>query len=77
MKTSKFTYVEKWLFNKEINHKLSYRFWKAPRTTNAQNTQLLKFLFAQYMGNHRKNLFWPQIYTNPDCTLCHNNDKDT
>ena len=43
------------------------------------NTQILKFRSSQYMGNHRKkkNLFWPHIYTNPNCTLCPRNDKDT
>jgi hypothetical protein len=29
------------------------------------------------MGNHRKNLFWPHTHTNPNCTLCQINDKDT
>ena len=29
------------------------------------------------MSNHRKNIFWPLDYPNPNCTLCHNNDKDT
>jgi hypothetical protein len=29
------------------------------------------------MGNHRKNIFWPLIYQNPNCTLCHKNDRDT
>ena len=24
-----------------------------------------------------RTFFWPQTYTNPNCTLCHNNDKDT
>lgn len=29
------------------------------------------------MGNHIKHLFWPPKFTNPNCTLCPNNDKDT
>ena len=29
------------------------------------------------MGNHRKNLFWPHTHTNPNCTLCQINDRDT
>lgn len=39
----------------------------------------LKFKFrdAQYMGNHRKNTFWPLAHQNPNCTLCHNNSIDT
>ena len=29
------------------------------------------------MGNHRKNIFWPLQYQNPNCTLCQSNDRDT
>ena len=29
------------------------------------------------MGNHRKHIFWPLIHQNPNCTLCHNNDRNT
>ena len=29
------------------------------------------------MGNHRKNIFWPLKFRNPNCTLCHKNDRDT
>lgn len=50
---------------------------KVRRITDTQLTQRLKFQLAQYMGNHRKNLIWRQSYTNPNCTLCYNNDKDT
>lgn len=32
---------------------------------------------TQYMCKHRKNLSWPQKFTNPNCTLCQNKDKDT
>jgi transposase-like protein len=67
---SKFTYIDKWTSNDQINHKLSNQFWKNPRITNAQITQTLKFRYAQYMGNHRKNLFWPNLFPNPKCTLC-------
>ena len=42
-----------------------------------QIIQTIKFRFAQYMGNHRKNIFWPFQYQNPNCTLCQNNDRDT
>ena len=45
--------------------------------TNAQLTQTLKSRYAQYMGNHKKNIFWPLTQPNPNCTLCHNNDQDT
>lgn len=44
------------------------------RHTNYPNS---KIRFAQYMGNHRKNLFWPFQYQNPNCTLCQSNDRDT
>ena len=45
--------------------------------SDAQITQTLNFSFAQYMGTHRKNIFWPLKFQNPNCTLCHINDRDT
>ncbi len=73
----KFPYVDKWLSNEQINQKLSNHFWKNENTLDTQITQILKFRFAQYMGNHRKNIFWPLNYPNPNCTLCRSNDRDT
>ena len=29
------------------------------------------------MGNHRKNIFGPLKYQNPNCALCHKNNRDT
>ena len=29
------------------------------------------------MGNHRKHIFWPNIYPNPNCTLCLDKALDT
>ena len=29
------------------------------------------------MDDHRENIFWPLKLQNPNCTLCHKNDKDT
>jgi hypothetical protein len=49
---NKFPNDNKWLSNDQINHKLSNHFWK-----NIQISQTLKFRYAQYMGNHRKNIF--------------------
>ena len=72
-----FTYVDKWLSNEHINQKLSNHFWKDDKIPDTQITQTLKFRYAQYMGNHRKNIFWPLKYQNPNCTLCHTNDRDT
>ena len=63
MAQNKYPYVEKWLSNDQINQKLS--------------NHSLKFQYAQYMGNHRKNIFWPLKFQNPNCTLCHKNDRDT
>lgn len=57
--------------------KLSNSYWNTQRTTNAQITQIIKFRSTQYMGNYRKNLFCPQKFSNPNCTLCQSNDKDT
>ena len=45
--------------------------------TDARSTQTLKFRYAQYIGNHMKTIFWPLAHENPNCTLCHLNDKDT
>ena len=74
---NKFPYVDKWLSNDQINHKLSNHFWKNEKVTDAQISQTLKFRYAQYTGNHRKNFFWPRTHQNPNCTLCHKNDRDT
>ena len=70
-------YVDKWLSNEQINQKLSNHFWKDDKIPDTQITQTLKFRYAQYMGNHRKNIFWPLKYQNPNCTLCRTNDRDT
>ncbi len=72
-----FPYVDKWLSNTQINQKLSNHFWKNKKVTDAQITQTLKFRYAQYMGNHKKNIFWPLKFQNPNCTLCHRQDRDT
>ena len=72
-----FPYVDKWLLNKQINQKLSNHFGKNVNIPDTQITQTLKFRFAQYTGNHRKNIFWPLNYPNPNCTLCRSNDRDT
>lgn len=29
------------------------------------------------LGNHHNNLTWPQKFTNPNCTLCQNNEGNT
>ena len=73
----KFPYVDKWLSNEQINQKLSNHFWKNDKVPDTQITQNLKFRYAQYMGNHRKNIFWPLKYQNPNCTLCRPNERDT
>ena len=75
--TRKFPYVDKWLSNEQINHKLSNHLWKNANVSDTQITQTLKFRFAQYMGHHGKNIFQPLNYPNPNCTLCRNNDRDT
>jgi hypothetical protein len=51
---NKFPYVDKWLSNDQINHKLSNHFWKNEKATDAHISQTLKFRYAQYMGNQRK-----------------------
>ena len=61
----KLPYIDKRLSNEQINQKLFNHFWKNVNTLDTQITQILKFRFAQYMGNHRKNIFWPLNYPNP------------
>ena len=43
--------------NTQIDHKISNHLWKTKSVIDAQITQTLKFRFAQYMGNHRQNIF--------------------
>ena len=76
-KSHKIQICRKWLSNEEVHHKLSKYFWKTPQITDAKITQLLKFQFAQYTCNHRKDLFQPHTHTNPNCTLCQMNNIDT
>ena len=73
----KIPYVDKWLSNDQINQKISNHFWKNDKATDAQISQTSKFRYAQYMGNHRKIIFWPLTHRNPNCTLCHRNNNDT
>ena len=73
----KFPHVDKWLSNDQINQKLSNHFWKGDKVPDTQVTQTLKFRYAQYMGHHKKNIFWPLKYQNPNCTLCRTDDRDT
>ena len=78
MAQNKYPYIEKWLSNDQINQKISNHLWKHNKITDAQITQTLKFIYAQYMGNHRKkNIFWPLKFQNPICTLCLKNGRDT
>jgi len=59
----KYPYVDKWLSNDQINQKLSNHFWKNNKISDAQITQILKFRYAQYMGNHKKKTFFGPSYT--------------
>ena len=68
---------KKWLSNEEIHHKMSNHSWNIPQTTDPQTTQLLKLRFVQYVGNHKKNLLWRHMHTNPNWTLCQIKDEDT
>ena len=77
MAKSKFPYVDKWISNTQINQKNINHLWKNKHVTYAQITQTVKFRDAQYMGNRRKNIFWPLTHQNPNCTLCPRNDMDT
>ena len=74
---NKFPHIDKWLSSDQINHKLSNHFWKNEKVIHAQISQTLKFRYARYMGNHRKTIFWPSVHQNPNCTLCHINNRDS
>ena len=41
--------------------------WQSTKYTHHPNI----FRYAQYMGNHMKNIFWPLTHQVPNCTLCH------
>ena len=73
----KYPYVNKWISNEQIHQKLSNHFWKSKQVPDTQITQTLKLRYAQYMGNHRKHIFWPLQFRNPNYTLCQRNDRDT
>lgn len=70
-KNKQFDCAGKWISNGNIHHKLSNSLWKTPQTTYAQIAQILKFKYAQYIGDHMLSLFWHQKFTNPYCTLCY------
>ena len=61
----KYPYVEKWLSNDQIHQKLSNHLWKNNQITDAQITQILKFRYAQYMGNHLKTSSGPSNSRTP------------
>ena len=68
---------DKWKSNDEIDHKHSNHFWATPDISDVQITQTLKLQYAQYMGNHHKDLIWPITHSTPNCILCLNNIMDT
>ena len=72
----KFPYISKWTNDPNIDNELFNTFWTNPQIIKAQIKQLLKFRIGQYMGNTRKNLFWPTRYPNPNCEICNSNEND-
>jgi ribonuclease HI len=68
---TKFTYIDKWVNNKEMDLEDSNDFWDNKLITDSQITQLLKFRTGQYMGNARKHIFYPHLFQNANCILCH------
>lgn len=58
---NKFPYVDKWLLDNQIDHKLCNQLWKAKSVIEAQITQTLKLIYAQYMRNHKKYILAPHI----------------
>lgn len=64
------TYIDKWVSNEQIYHKLSNHLWKAKGVLDAQITQTLIFCCCQYMGYLRNNILWPITHPSPNCRLC-------
>jgi hypothetical protein len=75
--TTKFTYIDKWVNNKEIDLEDSNDFRDNKLIMDSQITQLLKFRTGQYMGNARKHIFYPNLFQNANYTLCHTQSIDT
>ena len=73
----KFPYISKWTNDPNIDNEFSNTFWTNPQITKAQIKQLLKFRIGQYIGNTCKHLFWPTKCPNPNCEVCHLQEKDT
>ena len=73
----KFPYISKWTNDPNIDNELSSTFWTNLQIIEPQIKQLIKFRIGQYMGNTQKHLFWPSRYSNPNCGICHSNEKDT
>jgi hypothetical protein len=61
----------------DIDNKISNNFWTYPTITDAQITQLLKFKYGQYLGNVRKHLFWNELFSNINYSLCRIIQPDT
>ena len=40
-------------------------------------SKTLEHKYVQHMGNLVTNIFWSPTHTNPNCTLCQSNERDT
>ena len=60
-----------------LMYRVCNRFWTTPDISNVPITQTLELGYAQYMGNHLRNLLLPITHSNPNCILCLNNVMDT
>ena len=62
----KFPYVDKMVGKcNQINQTQCNNFWKNDKVTDAQISQTLKFIYAQYMGTHMRNIFGPSHTKTP------------
>ena len=71
MAKHKFEYVDKWLSNEHINHKLSNTFWKHSVSQphiipKHSNLTMPNIIWAFTI----KNILWPNTHTNSNYTLC-------
>lgn len=61
----KFSYVDKWLSNDQINYKLSNHFWEAMGMADTRITQTLKLQYIQYMRTIGKTYFRHSLSPTP------------
>ena len=66
-----FPNIDKWIFNKDIDNKLSNDFWTNKSIIDSQKTCFLKLRHGQYIGNAKNHLFFGrEAFPSITCSLC-------